>query len=285
MASRAQRFDPRQIMYRENFEIFHYREPKPANVEVHHHDFYEVYLLLEGCVEYWVEGTLYKLDPGDIFLISPMKLHRPVVDPQSKYERIVLWINKDFLETLSKEGFDLTACFNSDGSRASLIRPSNTQYASISLHLLELTREYNSKEFGNELAAHGILLQFMVELNRIANKETSLPSQKKRGSKLVGQVLSYINEHGNETLSLDDIAAHFYVSKYYLSHEFSRETGVGVYRYIMMKRLLLAKQLLADGTPAGVVCFRCGFKDYTSFYRAFKSEYGISPKVFAGTQE
>ena len=106
----------------------------------------------------------------------------------------------------------------------------------------------------------------------------------RRSSGLIRKVLAYIEAHGQEPLSLDELAGQFYVSKYYLSHEFSRETGVSVYRYIMMKRLLSAKRLLSEGMPAGEVCYRCGFRDYAGFYRAFKAEYGISPKVFAASE-
>ena len=281
MTSKSQHFDPRQVMLREDFEIFHYMEPKAAGVEIHHHDFYEIYLLLGGQVEYWVDGSLYRLEAGDIFLISPMELHRPIVDPKSKYERIVLWVNKDFLEGFSKEGMDLTACFRSGFN---MIRPADTKYASISARLPELVREDRGMELGNRLAAHGIFLQFMVELNRIAAANPLRQHRRRQGSKLIGKVLSFIDEHSNEPLSLDDLAGRFYVSKYYLSHEFSRETGVSVYRYIMLKRLLAAKQLLSAGMPAGEACYKCGFKDYAGFYRAFKAEYGISPKTFADAQ-
>ena len=75
------------------------------------------------------------------------------------------------------------------------------------------------------------------------------------------------------------MAARFFVSKYHLSHEFSRAVGIGVYRYVMLKRLLIAKQLLVEGTPPGEVYALCGFRDYTNFYRAFKAEYGISPRA------
>ena len=97
MRERAQRFDPRQNMHRSTFEVFHYREPKAAEVEVHHHDFYEVYFLLSGSVSYWSEGQIYSLQPGDLLLMDPMVLHRPIT---VAYERIVLWIDKNYLERL-----------------------------------------------------------------------------------------------------------------------------------------------------------------------------------------
>ena len=81
-------------------------------------------------------------------------------------------------------------------------------------------------------------------------------------------------------LAIFKIAEQFFISKYYLSHAFSKEVGVSVYRYILLRRLMMARQLLATGEPAGQVCRSCGFSDYTSFYRAFKSEYGVSPRDF-----
>ena len=97
---------------------------------------------------------------------------------------------------------------------------------------------------------------------------------------LVRSALAYINENLSQTITLEQLAARFYVSKYHLSHAFSREMGVSVYRYILLRRLLLARQLMAAGESAGGACRACGFTDYTSFYRAFKSEYGISPREF-----
>ena len=68
-------FDPRQEMLRPDFEIFHSRDTTLEAVDLHHHDFYEIYLFLSGQVEYRVEGSVYQLNPGDLLLISPLELH------------------------------------------------------------------------------------------------------------------------------------------------------------------------------------------------------------------
>ena len=98
---------------------------------------------------------------------------------------------------------------------------------------------------------------------------------------MVTELLSYINEHYADSLSLEGLAKRFFISKYHLSHEFSRAVGTGVYRYIMLRRLTVAKQLLSDGVAPGEVYGQCGFQDYTSFFRAFKAEYGVNPRTFA----
>ncbi len=285
MRERSQRFDPRQVMQRETFEVFHYREPRPAGVEVHHHDFYEVYYLLGGQVEYWVDGKIIRMLPGDLLLINPMELHRPVPAGESRmYERIVLWINKEYLESLHAGKINLSSCFDmSLPTHTHLIRPAASERTALTARMGELVREFYSREFGSELSAYGLFLQFMVQLNRMA-LHTEHQEETEERSDLVQQVLGYIGQNLSSPLSLVEIADKFYVSKYHLSHAFSREVGVSVYRYIMMRRLLMARQLLAAGEPAGQVCRSCGFSDYASFYRAFKSEYGMSPRSYAGSE-
>ena len=282
MRERSQRFDPRQVMQSETFEVFHYREPKPNTVEVHHHDFYEVYYLLSGEVEYWVDGRIIRMQKGDLLLINPMELHRPVVEAGGQvYERIVLWINKEFLETLHSDRMDLSRCFDtSHPHHTHLIRPPVSERSVLTARMGEMVREFYSRELGGYLSAYGLFVQFMVQLNRMAQRENLQQEETQHLSGLVENVLAYIGDNLGQPMTLESIAAQFYVSKYYLSHAFSREVGVSVYRYIMLRRLLMARQLLTAGESAGQVCRNCGFSDYTSFYRAFKSEYGISPREF-----
>ena len=274
MRERVQRFDPRQEMHVDTFEVFHYKEPRPEGVEVHHHNFYEVYYLLSGQVEYWVEGRIIQLKPGDLLLISPMELHRPLLGPEyTVYERIVLWINPVYLENLAAGG-TLCRCFAPE--LPNLICPNGADRTGLSVRMSDLVREYYSEEFGSDTCALGLFLQLMVQLNRMV-LSTGVLRQERQLSPLVRTALQYIAGHISENLSLDGIACACFVSKYHLSHAFSREVGISVYRYIMIKRLLMARQLLTAGEPAGQVCASCGFSDYTSFYRAFKAEYGISP--------
>ncbi|MBQ8611641.1 MAG: helix-turn-helix domain-containing protein [Oscillospiraceae bacterium] len=283
MRENVQRFDPRQVMSRPDFEVFYYREPKPGNVEVHHHDFYEVYFFLNGQVEYWVEGRFYRLEPGDLLLISPMELHRPTVREGGLYERIVLWVDRAWLEKLSAGGDSLSRCFDHAlSTHTNLLRPSAGQRAAIRSRLAELVQEsYGDGGYAGAQYATGVLLQFLAELNRMA-LHTDEQQRTDEPETLVSRVLAYVGTHYSEELSLETLAQNFYVSKYHLSHEFSRAVGIGVHRYIMLKRLQVARQLLAEGMAPGEVCIACGFRDYTNFYRAFRAEYGTGPRGFAG---
>ena len=93
-------------------------------------------------------------------------------------------------------------------------------------------------------------------------------------------IVNYIDSHIHEKMTLEDIATALFVSKYHIAHVFKAQMGLSIHQYILKKRLDLCRGAIASGTDITVACSQCGFEDYSSFYRAFKKEYGISPKEF-----
>ncbi len=281
MANRIQPFDARQSMENKEFEVFHYREHNPRFVSAHHHDFYEVCFLLGGKTVFQVEGQDYPLEPGDLLLVSPQELHRATGDPDILYERIVLWIDRGYLAELGGGQLDLTACFDRKSpTHTNRLHPSKLQRAELGQLLQRLTTEYYSTDMGGSLYARGLLLQFMVEINRLT-QQTPASAPQPSEPDLVSRVLTYIGEHYPEPITLEKLAEEFFVSKYHLSHEFSHRVGTSVYRYVVFRRLMAARERLAAGQAPGEVYQACGFGDYANFFRAFRSEYGISPRDFA----
>lgn len=281
MRSRPQPFDPRQRMRRQDYEIFHYQDAKMDSVSVHHHDFYEVYLFLAGNVDYSVEGSKYHLEQGDLLLIGPMELHQMKVNaPQTTYERIVLWLSPAYLSSLSTPEASLTLCFDhSRPGHSNLLRPGKA--CGLQVMMAELLQEFYGGGYGHETAAAGLLLRILVELNRLALNAPPAAADEDASAALIRRVLAYINDHCREELSLDRLSAAFFISKYHLSHEFQRLVGTSVYRYIIQKRLVIAKQLLSGGVSPTGAYRNCGFRDYANFYRAFKAEYGVSPSEYS----
>ena len=280
MGSNAQRFDSRQSMQNRQFEVFHYRDQKLDGLEIHHHDFYEVYLFLGGQVQFQVEGKTYLLEPGDLLLISPQELHKPIIGQGSVYERMVLWIDRNYLNSLCTEETDLSACFDPEmPGHTNLLRPGKVRSAQLQGLLESLTKEYYGAQMGSTICAKGLLMQFLVEVNRLAGQTADKLRQE---PDLMGQVIAYIGNHYQENLTLETLAKQFYVSKFYLSHEFRARVGISIHRYIIFRRLLQARDLMASGMSPGQAFGSCGFGDYANFYRAFKAEYSISPQEYAG---
>ena len=113
-------------------------------------------------------------------------------------------------------------------------------------------------------------------LNEIRKK---IPSElNQENTDRVGEVIEYINEHLFEEISLDMLSQKFYLSKVHLTRKFKSYVGSTIWEYISTKRLIRAKELLKSGKWPTEVAEICGFNDYSTFYRAYKQKYGVSPK-------
>ena len=96
----------------------------------------------------------------------------------------------------------------------------------------------------------------------------------------INAVVEYINRHLDADLSLDALAGRFYVSKYHLSRQFKQYIGVPIHQYITKKRLMTARGMLRRGQPVRSAYLESGFNDYANFSKAFKAEFGLSPKDY-----
>ena len=192
------------------------------------------------------------------------------------------------LRRLSTPQTDLELNLDTDHSvRGNLLRLRPEDRALMQRLFEQLWEESDSDRYGADLFRENLVSMILVLLNRLADKSSTHHFEEvTHSSKAVSQVVDYINLHYGEQLSLDMLAAQVFVSKYHLSHEFNRQVGTSVYRYIQKKRLLIARQLLAQGNKPNQIYSQCGFKDYAGFYRAFKNEYGMAPREYAtGTEQ
>ena len=274
-------FDPRQSMQGREFELQYKRDLELSNVDLHHHDFFEVYYLVSGNVTYTVDSRVCRVLPGDLLFIAPSVLHQVNIRSElSAYERYVLWIDPKLVAALSSEHSNLMWMLSPEnpGCISQLrLQPRDQQQI---LSLLEtLLSETESAAYGSDLQCRSLITQLLVKANRLAAEEGNY-YEAFSSSKLISQVIEHINHHYSEDLSLVTLSEQFFISKYHLSHEFNRQVGTGIHRYIQKKRLQVARELLLQGEKPTSVYALCGFADYAVFFRAFKAEYGYSPRHF-----
>lgn len=281
MGQPLQRFDPRQEMRRRDFELQHKQDFHLKDVELHHHDFFEIYFLIAGDVTYLIDSKIVHVMPGDLLLISPQELHQVCIQPEmSAYERYVLWVDPALVQRLSTSHSDLSSGLASGHNQLRLSHQDRSRVQSL---LEALHRESDSSDYGSDLLRESLLTQLLVTVNRLVSQQGAWMDEDSRTNQAVTQVVGYVNLHYSEPITLDQLAEQFFVSKYHLSREFSRQMGISIYHYIQKKRLLIARQLLDQGKRPNQVYTLCGFNDYTCFYRAFKAEYGISPREHTHT--
>ena len=247
-------FDPRQVMTERYYEFHHSYNETPPTVEFHQHPFYEIFFFISGNVNYIIEGRSYKLRPGDILLTSNADIHRPEVRPGRPYERIVIWLADDFFDHLKRfSGEDFTACFTDAALKDyRLIRPDDGTL----IRLRQLCEQMSDAKFSKKLGSAALTQAYLIEfLVRVCRAYYDTPESVKNDiteDEKVNQVIGYINENLADSLSLDNLAGRFYISKFYLSRRFKQFTGLTIYQYIMKKRLITARNMLRAGNPVTV---------------------------------
>lgn len=264
----------------EDFRLFHLRDVGVEEMEYHYHEFDKIVIFLSGTASYIIEGRSYFLEPGDVLLVSHHLIHKPIIDPSDPYERVVLYLDPGFIRAHSTKDADLTACFRLARRRQfALMRPEGEQRQQLHLLLEQLERALADRGFGSGLLARTCFLQLLIHLNRVMDRDhTDRDKSASRHDPKIERVLSYINEHLSEDLSVDLLAGQIYTSKYHFMRRFKDLTGCSVHRYITQKRLLAAAALLRSGVSAQTACARCGFQDYSAFQRAFRRQFGTTPR-------
>lgn len=273
----------RQVMLGESaFEFYHYRDEVPPQVEFHQHPFYELFFFFSGNVNYTIEGKTYKLHPGDILLTNSLDIHRPEILPGKPYERVVLWLEDRFFEQLRAGGDDLASCF-ADAARRDYrcVHPNHSSFIRMRTLCSRISQAQGSRALGSYTLVYAYLFEFLVEVCRCYFDQANLLPADVTENEKINSILDYINKNITLNLSLDSIASQFYISKFYLSRQFKRFTGMGIYQYIIKKRVTISRDLLRGGASVMDACMGCGFNDYSNYLKAFKREFNRNPRDFA----
>lgn len=261
-----------------DFKLFHLLDEGNLNYDYHYHDFDKIIIFIQGSVTYRIEGCAYRLEPYDIILVSHNDIHRPDIASHVPYERIIVYLSPGFLNAYRSESYDLSACFQkSKELHSHVLRIHSMEKSSLYHTLTNLEYACTHDGYAKELYCQVVFLEFMIQLNRasLTNRVQYLPPS--TGDARILSIMDHINRHLTEDMTVDSIAESFFISRYHLMHLFKEETGYTLFDYITEKRLLLARERLRTGNSVTEVCFSCGFKNYSTFSRAYKNKFHISP--------
>ena len=260
----------------ENFRLFHLKSRGGAAVEYHYHEFCKILLLLQGSGGYYIDGQRYLLQAGDIVLLDSHSIHRPELDTDRVYERIILYISPEYLQRQSTADCDLRSVFS--GEKSPVLRLSEDRKQAIFRLASALERDLEGSAFGREILGSAQLLRLLVEIGRNReNPDAAGPSPAMPRNQRIVELLGYIDEHLSEDLDAEVLARAFYISKYHMMRLFRQETGTTIHLYITQKRLVKARELMDAGMRATEACYRCGWRSYSSFTRAYSKHLGTTP--------
>lgn len=275
------RFSTRQYMLSRDFEIYYYSDHTLSKVESHTHTYYEFYFFLEGNVSMEIGGKQYPLKYGDVMLIPPGMAHRAVIhDKERPYRRFVFWISQDYcmrLAELSQAYGYLTEYVKKSGRY--IFHNDRISFNTIQMKVFRLIEEIHSQRYGKDAKVALCVNDLVLHLNRRAYEQNH-PKRQKEEKSLYESLLDYVEEHLEEDLTLEKLSREFYVSKYHIAHIFKDNFGMSIHQYIMKKRVTASRDAMLAGEKITEAYLMYGFKDYSSFFRAFKKEYGMSPKEY-----
>ena len=262
----------------DRFHFFELQDYRELHIESHYHDFYKLVVFLSGKGIYYIDGAAYELRPWDILLIDRDMLHKPEIDPVRPYKRIILWLNPDFVTQLGEQQTKLAACFQQSAQkRFHRLRPTEEQITILQPLLQQLSAAAHKKAPDDELFCRALLTQLLIVVNRMTAASPTAQAYAVRNEN-IGQILHYIDANLAEDLSVETLATRFFLSKYYLMRKFKQQTGYSLHQYILQKRLIAANQRLRSGYSVMSACLESGFRDYANFARAFKKQFGRTPK-------
>ena len=250
-----------------------------AHMQLHSHTFFELIYCCNTCgAEYLVGSERYRLRQGDIVFIPPGISHRPLLPENmaQPYERYVLWLSQEFMENFA---LLFPYPFSEKQANTGLLRTGETTPAPLGDLFRNGVIEAENQEDGWEAAIIGNTMTLLSQLKR-ATDGHKLHQLKAEKPQLLDKLTAYVEENYIRSITLADTAKHFYISESTISHLCKEKLGVSFYRYVTQRRLIAAKNLIEKGLLLDDVAMQTGFQDYSGFYRAFKQEYGITPRQY-----
>lgn len=250
------------------------RFPEDGKFGMHVHNEYELFYFLSGCAKFLIEDSEYQLTPGTLIIVRPMESHRIKILADGAYERMSVHFCQKLIQDIDPDG--------------ALLRPfHDRQLGKDNIYLPEDFTDVTPADMFKNMAGYDIdkrrlnlmihLLPLLGSIRRAFDRKYSLKAGQSDRSAVHG-IIEYINAHLYDNLSLEFLSNRFFISISQLNRIFKSETSSSVWEYILFKRLVAARNLIKNGYPAAEACQKCGFKDYSSFYRSYLKKFGVSPK-------
>jgi len=254
--------------YKDN-EIYYnhetHKNPQMINFDIHTHDICELIFLKSGNPYAVIGEKTYKLTQNSLMIFRANIPHRIKFEDGTDYERYDILFDENKLAN---------QIFNKIPKTLDLINCSGNKYI---LDLFEKLDYYCENFEGNDLKK--LITNIIEEL--IFNMYL-VPTDEVNGNliathPIISSAIEYINEHYREQLNMDEISRQLCITKSHFHHLFVETMQITPKKYINIKRVMKAQQLIRMGGKPAEICFSCGFNDYGTFFRNYTAYFGYNP--------
>ena len=247
---------------------------KKHQPNMHYHHAYELYYIIDGEREYFIDDTFFKVSKGDLVWVPANVLHRTAGKGANRY---LLYFKYDFLNKYAQDPL-LKLLLRGD---AFVFHADTVIDAQINNLLSRILAEFSEqeKEFSpqREVLMVGYLLQLLFLLYTSENAYVAEIPEDTHAS----QIIKHINENYATITNMEEVANKFFISKYYLCHLFKKSIGVSFVSYLNTIRIKAACDILkTEEMFLSEIAIRCGFNSTPYFCKVFKDEKGMSPSEY-----
>lgn len=260
-----------QIRYADNQVLFSYSLrnnicPQKNTFAPHSHDICELLLFISGNVSYSTRGYKYKLKPYDLIISRPSEIHKIEIMGECNYERYNILYDEKNLPFEFFKKIPATLDVINVYENPSVVK------------LFEKMQYYCERLSGAERAAilsniaQEIIVNIMLEVESNAQDKGYVTT-----NPIVRAAIDYIDKNFLTLSDIDEICSSLYITKSHLHHLFVKHMGISPKKYVTTKKLVYAEREIFSGAKPTEIYTKCGFNDYSTFYRAYRSHFGRSP--------
>ena len=262
------------------FEAYHKRDEHWKSARFHAHEFYEFFMFLGGSASIQMENHTYDLSPGDFLIFPPGSMHRIMIrNAEVPYERLYFYTTESCFRSMSDGHFRMDAILEDIIARHQfsfrMTEETIDRLRSIVDEIIDRIRQGSAIAY--PYCRCLIQMALLTVFDEISGRQAAVSGYE---TDVINEVLAYVQEHYCEDIDQDRLAERFGISKYYMLHRFRQLTSTSLHQYMLTKRVLLSCRMLLNGVHATEVAIRCGFADYSCFYRAFRGKVGMSPQAY-----
>jgi AraC-like DNA-binding protein/mannose-6-phosphate isomerase-like protein (cupin superfamily) len=272
----------------QGIHFFYLEDEEAMQFKYHYHTFHKCLIVINGDIDYTIEGRDYHLTENDILWIPQYEAHKLSVKSTPIYRRLIIYLSPKLVESISKELQQTLQLFGKKYPNYMHIHEKHHK------ELLELTHkligmkqhEKNLHDLGDTMSIQleliSIFLKWLkVYFYSVTHKPINTTIDCKQQENDINKVVEYIGLNlSDPALSIESISKDVHLSKYHLMRKFKDSIGITIHQYITNERLIKSRELMKEGLTLLDVSYAVGFSDYTSFARAFKKLYAYSPKYF-----
>jgi len=217
-----------------------------------------------GCGELQYNGQSFLCSPNSVMFIHCEDAHRYSCCADTNWD--FYWVH-----------FNGPTAFGFYNEYARILPPVFTpeEFESISDTMKSILESVEAHSVNSELITSGLITTLLTNILMTA---AHTESKTRQTPEFISPIVSYIEGHFAEEISLDDLSHRFGISKYYLSRKFKEAMGTSVHEYLTMTRINHAKELLTySNLTIEEISHICGYNYASHFIDMFAERENISP--------